>query len=146
MITDSIIMWYTAQHCRLGPFQVSDFAGDLEYSKSTSGGTLCIFGSRTFVPISWMCKKQMSVCHSSTKSEVISLDAGLRMDGLPALDLWDVVIEVLHYSKNTLTHPAGGDRCRKEKVDDQELGNRLRGEIRGTNPKTKFKKKRKPRC
>ena len=29
-------------------------------SKSTSG-VLCIFGSHTFVPISWMCKKQTSV-------------------------------------------------------------------------------------
>ena len=46
-----------AQHCRLGPFQDSDFAGDLEDSKSTSGGVLCIFGIRTFVPISWLCKK-----------------------------------------------------------------------------------------
>ena len=33
-----------AQHCRLGLFQDSDFAGDLEDSKSTSGGVLCIFG------------------------------------------------------------------------------------------------------
>ena len=39
----------TAQQCRLGLFQDSDFAGDLEVSKSTSGGTLCIFGSHTFV-------------------------------------------------------------------------------------------------
>ena len=67
----------------------------LKIQKSTSGGMLCIFGSRTFVPISWMCKKQTSVSHSSTESEIISLDAGLRMDGLPALDLWDLVIEVL---------------------------------------------------
>ena len=60
----------TAQHCRLGLFQDSDFAGDLEFedSKSTSGGLLCIFGSQTFVPISWMCKKQTSVSHSSTES------------------------------------------------------------------------------
>ena len=48
----------TAKQCRLGLFQDSDFAGDLEDSKSTSGGTLCVFGSHTFVPISWMCKKQ----------------------------------------------------------------------------------------
>ena len=48
------------------------------------------FGSHTFVPISWMCKKQTSVSHSSTESEIISLDAGLRLDGLPALDLWDL--------------------------------------------------------
>ena len=29
----------TAKQCRLGLFQDSDFAGDLEDSKSTSGGT-----------------------------------------------------------------------------------------------------------
>ena len=85
----------TAKQCRLGLFQDSDFAGDLEDSKSTSGGTLCIFGSHTFVPISWMCKKQTSVSHSSTESEIISLDAGLRLDGIHALDLWDLIVAVL---------------------------------------------------
>ena len=40
--------------------------------------------------------KQNSVSHSSTKSEIISLDAGLRMDGKPALDLWDLIVTVLH--------------------------------------------------
>ena len=90
----------TAQQCRLGLFQDSDFAGDLEDSKSTSGEILCMFGSRTFVPISWMCKKQTSVSHSSTEAEVISFDAGLRMDGIPALDLWDSVTEVFHSSPN----------------------------------------------
>ena len=34
------------------------------------------------------------------KAEVISLDAGLRMDGIPALDLWDSVIDVFHSSPN----------------------------------------------
>ena len=85
----------TAKQCRLGLFQDSDFAGDLEDSKSTSGETLCVFGSHTFVPISWMCKKQNSVSHSSTESEIISLDAGLRLDGIPALDLWDLIVSVL---------------------------------------------------
>ena len=69
-----------AKQCRLGLFQDSDFAGDLEDSKSTSGGTLCIFGSHTFVPMSWMSKKQTAVSHSSTESEIISLDTGLRLD------------------------------------------------------------------
>ena len=81
--------------CRLGLCQDSDFAGDLEDSKSTSGGTLCIFGSHTFVPISWMCKKQTAVSHSSTESEIISLDTGLRLVGLPALELWDLIVSVL---------------------------------------------------
>ena len=47
-----------------------------------------------------MCKKQTSVSHSSTEAEVISLDAALRMNGIPALDLWDLVTEVLHSSPN----------------------------------------------
>ena len=92
----------TAKQCRLGLFQDSDFAGDLEDSKSTSGGTLCIFGSHTIVPISWMRKKQTSVSHSSTESEIISLDAGLRLDGIPALDLWDMIVFVLG---NTIQTP-----------------------------------------
>ena len=81
---NNIVMGNTAQQCRLGLLQDSDFAGDLEDSKSTLGGILCIVGSHTFVPISWMCKKQTSVSHSSTESEIISLDAGLCMDGKPS--------------------------------------------------------------
>ena len=43
-----------------------------------------------------MCKKQTSVSHTSTESEISSLDAGLRLDGIPALDLWDLIVAVLH--------------------------------------------------
>ena len=101
-----------AQHCRLGLFPDSDFAGDLEDSKSTSGGVLCIFGSRTFVPTNWMCNKQTSVSHSSTESEIILLDAGLSMHGILALDFWDAVTEVLHTSNNnkSSTQEASGNR------------------------------------
>ena len=60
-----------------------------------------------------MCKKQTFVSHSSTESEVLSLDAGLGIDGILALDLSNVVIEVLHSSKNT--HQAVRDHYRKEK-------------------------------
>ena len=77
----------TAKQCILGLFQDSDFA-------ACGFGTLCIFGSHTFVPVSWMCKKQSSVSHSSTESEIISLDTGLRLDGWPALELWDLIVSV----------------------------------------------------
>ena len=94
------------QHCRVGNtsqqcrrFRTLSLLGEWEDSKSTSSGLLCVFGSHTFVPISWMCKKQTSVSHSSTESEIISLDAGLRLDGIPALGLWDPIVAVLH--KNT---------------------------------------------
>ena len=42
-----------------------------------------------------MCKKQTSVSHISIESEIISLDAGLRLDGIPALDLWDLIVSVV---------------------------------------------------
>ena len=42
-----------------------------------------------------MCKKQIAVSHGSTESEIISLDTGLRLDGLPALELWDLIVSVL---------------------------------------------------
>ena len=95
----------TAKQCRLGLFQDSDFAGDLEDSKSTSGGALCNFLSHTFVPISWMCKKQISVSRSSTESDIISLDAGLRLDEIPALDLWDLIVSVLGNTIQTPERP-----------------------------------------
>ena len=87
-------MGNTAKQCKLGLFQDSDFVGDLEDSKSTSGGILCIFGSHTFVPKSLMCKKQTAVSCSSTESEIICLDTGLRLDGLLALEQWDLIVSV----------------------------------------------------
>ena len=41
-----------------------------------------------------MCKKQTAVSHSSTESETISLDTGLRLDGLLTLELWDLIVSV----------------------------------------------------
>ena len=113
----------TAKQCRLGLFQHSDFAGDLEDSKSTSGGTLCVFGSHTFVPISWMCKKQTSVSHSSTESEIISLDTGLRLDGIPALDLLDLIVLVLGNTTQNQDRTEKPVVCRDENhVQEQSRG------------------------
>ena len=51
---------------------VSEFClGNLEDSKSTSL-EFGVCSEITFVAISWMCKKQTSVSHSSTESEIIS--------------------------------------------------------------------------
>ena len=96
MNTNNIVMWeILLSNADWDCFRTLTLREILKIQKSTSGGILCICGSHTFVPRSWMCKKQTSVSHSSTETEIISLDAGLRMDGIPALDLWDLVIEVL---------------------------------------------------
>ena len=69
-------------------------AGNLTVSKSNSGGVVLKFGSHTFVPFSWTQKKHRAVSDSSTEAEIISLDTGLRMEGMPALNLWDRVIDI----------------------------------------------------
>ena len=51
---------------------------------------------------SYVCSNKLDVqetncCYLtvSTESEIISLDSGLRLDGLPALELWDLIVSVL---------------------------------------------------
>ena len=61
-----------------------------------------------------MCKKQTSVSHSSTESEIISLDTGLRLDGLPALELWDLIVSVLGIVSRV------SDRSGKPESDDHK--------------------------
>ena len=68
--------------------------GDLKDFKSTSGGVLCLVGPNTFVILNWLCRKQGAVSHSTSEVGIISLDAGCRMEALPALIPWDLVIEV----------------------------------------------------
>ena len=67
-----------------------------------------------------MCKKQTSVSHSSTESEIISLDTGLRLDGLPALELWDLIVSVFgnisHISDRT-GQPVNGKNKSHNKID-----------------------------
>ena len=41
-----------------------------------------------------MCKKQASVFHNLTESEIVSLDTELRLDRLLALELWDLIVSV----------------------------------------------------
>ena len=78
------------------------------------------FGSRAFVPMSWMCTKQTAVSHSSTESEIISLDTGLRLDGLPALQLWDLIVSVfgnISRVSDRTGKPVNGKNKSHKKID-----------------------------
>ena len=80
----------------------------------------CAFGSHTFVPISCMCKKQTAVAHSSTESEIISLDTGLRLDGLLALELWDLIVSVfgnISHVSDRAGQPVNGKNKSHNKID-----------------------------
>ena len=73
-----------------------------------------------------MCKKQTAVSNSSTESEIISLDTGLRLDGLRALELWDLIVSVFgnisHISDRTGKLVIGEDKHQKsqKKIDVME--------------------------
>ena len=83
------------QDCNIGQLSYAYFGGDLGDSKSTTGTFFCLIGPNTWVPLPWICKKQGAVLHSSTEAELISLGAGLRMEGTPALTLWSDIPAVL---------------------------------------------------
>ena len=65
-----------------------------------------------------MCKRQTSVSQSSTESQIISLDAGLRLDGNPSLELWDLVIEVFHSSSEQSTQKKNKERVQGDLLRD----------------------------
>ena len=90
----------TSQQCRLGLF-----AGDLENSKSTSGRNLVHFRSSHARANNLDVKEKRLQFHTALrKLVIISLDAGLRMDRIPALDLSHLVKEVFHSSQNQLNN------------------------------------------
>ena len=77
----------TPDKLRLVLFVDASFATDITDSKSTTGAFLVLMGPNSFLPITWMCKKQGAVSHSSTEAEIVALDAAIRMEGIPCLDL-----------------------------------------------------------
>ena len=82
-------------NCKLGLFQDADFVGYLTESKSTFGGMLLKFGDIIHLHNFQRHVSNKRQCHTaSTEAEVISLNTGLRMEGLFVLTLWDLVTDV----------------------------------------------------
>ena len=86
--------------CKIMMFADASFAGDLRDSKSTSGMYMAIAGPHTWVPLAWLCKKQTAVSHSSAEAEIIALDAGMRMEALPMMELWNTALDVFDPPKD----------------------------------------------
>ena len=64
-----------------------------------------------------MCKKQGCVSHSSTESEIVALDMGLRLDGLPAMTLWDMIIHVLEPLPEAIVNKSDKSTTRADKLN-----------------------------
>ena len=78
----------TAQHCRLL------FISRLRLCGQPRAESYVSFQAEHLSPSVGCARNKRSTPHNSTVSEIMSLDAGLRMDGPHALDLHDVAIEV----------------------------------------------------
>ena len=97
----NIVMWETQhKNADLDCFKTLILQETLKTQNQPQEEFCASLAVTRFVPKSWMRKKQTSVSHSSTEAEIISLDAGLRIDGIPALALWDLVIDVFHSVPN----------------------------------------------
>ena len=84
-------MWLESLSLRL--YVDADFGGDSGNARSTSGGYLVLFGPNTFFPISWLSRRQTSTSRSATESEVVALAASLFSEAIPALVLWEHLLD-----------------------------------------------------
>ena len=71
----------------------ADLAGEKHNARSTSGGFLVLRGPASFFPVAWVSKRQTSTSRSTTESEVISLAYSLYQEGLPSLQLWELLLQ-----------------------------------------------------
>ena len=75
----------TAKQCRLGLFQDSDFAGDLEDSKSTSGGLLCILAVTHYFPFVGCARNKRQSCTVRLNLKLFLLMQVFARMGFPLL-------------------------------------------------------------
>ena len=54
---------------------------------------MALTGPNTFFPLNSVSKKQTCVSHSTPEAEIVAANAAVRLEGLPALQLWDVILE-----------------------------------------------------
>ena len=51
-----------------------------------------MYAPNTFFPLAWVSKRQTSTSRSTMESEVVSLAHSLYQEGLPALQLWELLL------------------------------------------------------
>ena len=71
----------------------ADFAGCTKTSRSTSGVILCLCGPNSWMPLAAISKKQGCVSHSTSEAELVAADLAVRKEGLPALIIWEKVLD-----------------------------------------------------
>ena len=89
---------------QVGTVSDTDFAGDLEDSKSTSGRLLCVHIRTNKLDVQ---ETNFSFTQFNKIWDYFSWCRFTTQDGIPALELWDLVIEVFHSFPNQLKKSKG---------------------------------------
>ena len=71
----------------------ADFAGDVRTQRSTSASALVLTGPFTRCVLSVVSRRQTCVSHSTPEAEIVSADHALRTEALPALPLWETLLQ-----------------------------------------------------
>ena len=94
------------ENCQLAIFADANYA-ERSDSKSTGGGFVALIGPHTFFPLGRMSKKQGSSANSTVEAELVSLNTVVRTQGIPLLDLMDVItdkmVKMVVYEDNQAT-------------------------------------------
>ena len=77
------------------PHSDAPFADGAQASNSTTGRFVSLVGANPFAPINVVCKRQTAISHPSTEAEIVALEHAVRTERLPALSLWDMVVETM---------------------------------------------------
>ena len=64
-----------------------------QITQDTSGEVSCVLGITKRCPIFRGRTRKTAVSHCSAESEMMSLESGLRLEGVPALQWWGIVIK-----------------------------------------------------
>ena len=93
---DNIVMWETRHSIADWVCFKTQTLLEILRTQNQPQEVSCVFWKQNICP-SQLDVQETDFCLAP---EIISLDAGFRMDGIPALDLWGMVIEVLRSSDN----------------------------------------------
>ena len=71
----------------------ADLSGEKSHCRSTSGNMLLIEGPNTTAPQAYQVRTQKATADNTAESEIVSLNLGTKGAGLPALDLWETLLQ-----------------------------------------------------
>ena len=103
--TDNTVMWETQQNNADCERSRTLILQEISKTQNQHQEEFYAFSEVTPLYRSVGCARSILQFHSSTGAEIISLDAGLRMDGIPTLVLWDLVIEIFHSAPSKIKQP-----------------------------------------